>query len=118
MSADAIGTEVTGYDAVPGPVTVRVALPGHLRALANVPGELLVKASAPVTIGSVLDAVERECPVLRGAIRDHGAGARRPYVRLFACEEDLSFDGWDAPVPPPVVEGREPLLVVGSISGG
>ena len=97
---------------------VRVVLPGHLRALAAVDREVTVQAAAPVTLGSVLDAIEQRWPMLRGAIRDHGGGPRRPYVRLFACEEDLSFAPWDAPVPDPVVAGREPLLVVGSISGG
>lgn len=105
-------------DVAPGAVPVRVVLPGHLRTLAAVDGELTVGAVAPVTLGSVLDAVEERWPMLRGAIRDHGAGPRRPYVRLFACEEDLSFLDWDAPVPEPVAAGREPLLVVGSISGG
>lgn len=97
---------------------VRVVLPGHLRALANVPGEVRIAASAPVTIGSVLDGIEARYPMLRGAIRDHDAGPRRPYVRIFACEEDLSFQPWDCPLPGPVADGGEPLLIVGSISGG
>lgn len=109
---------VSGDDVVVGAVPVRVVLPGHLRSLASIDGELTVGAAAPVTLGSVLDAIEERWPMLRGAIRDHGGGPRRPYVRLFACEEDLSFAGWDSPVPEPVAAGREPLLVVGSISGG
>ena len=97
---------------------IRVRLPGHLRTLAKVPGEVRVDAAEPVTIGTVLDAIEERFPVLRGAIRDHDAGARRPYVRFFACEQDLSHDPPDTPVPDQVAAGTEPFLVVGSISGG
>lgn len=98
---------------------IRVALPGHLRTLAKVSGgEVRVEAVEPVTIGTVLDAIERRFPVLRGAIREHGAGPRRPFVRFFACEQDLSHDPVDTPVPIRVADGSEPFLVVGSISGG
>ena len=97
---------------------IRVILPGHLRALAKVPGEVRVEAAEPVTIGTVLDAIEQRFPVLRGAIRDHDAGPRRPFVRYFACEQDLSHDPPDTPVPAPVAAGTEPFLVIGSISGG
>jgi len=101
---------------------IRVILPGHLRSLAKVTGEVRVEAAGgngqPVTIGAVLDAIEERFPVLRGAIRDHNAGPRRPFVRFFACEQDLSHEPPSAEVPGPVVEGREPFLVVGSISGG
>ena len=98
---------------------IRVILPGHLRSLAKVTGEVRVEAAGdPVTIGAVLDAIEQRFPVLRGAIRDHNAGPRRPFVRYFACEQDLSHDPPSAQVPGPVAEGREPFLVVGSISGG
>ena len=97
-------------------------LPGHLRSLAKVTGEVRVEAAGgpgePVTIGAVLDAIEQRFPVLRGAIRDYGAGPRRPFVRFFACEQDLSHDPPTTEVPGPVAEGREPFLVVGSISGG
>lgn len=97
---------------------VRVVLPGHLRALAKVAGEVRVDAAEPVTIGAVLDAIERRFPVLRGAIRDHDAGPRRPFVRFFACEEDLSHDPVDTPLPAAVTAGSEPFLVIGSIAGG
>ncbi len=98
-------------------------LPGHLRSLARVAGEVRVDvpaagAAQQVTIGAVLDAIEDRFPVLRGAIRDHGGGPRRPFVRFFACEQDLSHDPVDTPVPGPVAAGTEPFLVVGSISGG
>jgi hypothetical protein len=101
---------------------IRVILPGHLRSLAKVAGEVRVEvpggADRPVTIGAVLDAIEQRFPVLRGAIRDHGAGPRRPFVRYFACEQDLSHEPPSTAVPAPVADGREPFLVVGSISGG
>jgi hypothetical protein len=98
---------------------VRVILPGHLRTLARVTGsEVQVSVAEPVTIGAVLDAIEQRFPVLRGAIRDHDAGPRRPFVRYFACEKDLSLDPVSTPVPGPVADGTEPFLVVGSISGG
>ncbi|QDQ98885.1 MoaD/ThiS family protein [Tomitella fengzijianii] len=97
---------------------MRVVLPGHLCVLADVDGELTLPAIAPVTIGSVLDAVEEAYPVLRGAIRDHDAGARRPYVRYFACEQDFSLDPPGTRLPEPVADGREPFLIVGAIAGG
>ncbi|WP_220472389.1 MoaD/ThiS family protein [Tomitella gaofuii] len=97
---------------------VRVVLPGHLCVLANVDGELTLPAAEPVTIGSVLDAVEEAYPVLRGAIRDHGEGARRPYVRYFACEQDFSFDPAETRLPDAVAGGAEPFLIVAAIAGG
>lgn len=97
---------------------VRVVLPGHLRTLARVTGEVRVEVAEPVTIGAVLDAIEARFPVLRGAIRGHDGGPRRPFVRFFACEEDLSHDPIDTALPGPVVAGREPFLVVGSVAGG
>jgi hypothetical protein len=97
---------------------IRVVLPGHLRALAKVAGEVRVQAAEPVTIAAVLDAIEGRFPVLRGAIRDHDAGPRRPFVRFFACEQDLSHDPVDTPVPAPVAAGTEPFLVIGSVAGG
>ncbi len=97
---------------------VRIVLPGHLRNLAKVTGRLSVQVAQPVTIGAVLDAIETQFPVLRGAIRDHGAGPRRPFVRFFACEQDLSHDPMDTVLPDAVVTGAEPFLVVGAVAGG
>jgi hypothetical protein len=93
----------------------RVVLPYHLRTLAQVRGELSVEAS---TIAEVLDALEAEHPALRGAVRDPATGVRRPFVRFFACREDLSHTSHDDPLPDDVLAGREPLLVVGAMAGG
>jgi sulfur-carrier protein len=101
---------------------IRVGLPAHLRTLAGVTGEVRLEVpadgSGAVTLGGALDALEASYPVLRGAIRDHGGGPRRAFVRFFACQEDLSHVPQNTPLPPPVLEGREPLLVVGAIAGG
>jgi sulfur-carrier protein len=97
---------------------IRVELPAHLRTLARVGDEVSVSVEGPVTIGSVLDALEREYPVLQGAIRDHVTRKRRPFLRFFACEEDWSHESADRPLPARVVEGVEPLLVVGAVAGG
>ncbi len=97
---------------------VRVALPAHLRTLARVGGEVELVVRDPVTVGSVLDALEGEFPVLRGTIRDHVTLRRRPFLRFFACMEDLSNDPTDRPLPAAIVAGTEPLLVVGAIAGG
>ena len=99
---------------------IRVGLPAHLRTLAGVTGEvkLDIAASDTVTLGGVLDALEDTYPVLRGAIRAHGGGPRRAFVRFFACQEDLSHVPQDTPLPAPVTAGQEPLLVVGAIAGG
>ena len=97
---------------------IRVVLPAHLRTLARVGGEVFVEVAAPVTLGAVLDALENAYPVLRGAIRDHVTLRRRPFVRYFACETDLSHEPADTPLPDPVVAGAEPLLIVGAIAGG
>jgi sulfur-carrier protein len=97
---------------------IRVALPAHLRTLAQLNGEVTVEISGVVTLRSVLDALETQYPALRGTIRDHGTLARRPFVRFFACEQDLSHDSPDAPLPDAVVNGKEPLLIVGAIAGG
>ena len=98
---------------------IRVALPAHLRTLARVNGEVKVHvASSPVTLGAVLDALEAEYPMLRGTIRDQVTGQRRPFLRFFACEEDLSHDGPEARLPEAVVTGAEPFLVVGAMAGG
>ncbi|MDR3619637.1 MAG: MoaD/ThiS family protein [Paludisphaera borealis] len=99
-------------------MTIRVVLPTHLRTLARVAGEVVLDVEGPVTQGSVLDALEAVHPVLRGTIRDHVTHRRRPFVRFFACEEDLSHEPPDAPLPQAVASGAEPFLVVGAMAGG
>jgi molybdopterin synthase sulfur carrier subunit len=97
---------------------IRVVLPGHLRTLAQLQGEVSVSVEAPATLGSVLDALEERYPVLRGTIRDQVSLRRRPFVRFFACEEDLSHNPFDTPLPDAVTLGTEPLVVLGAMSGG
>jgi sulfur-carrier protein len=98
---------------------VRVVLPAHLRALARVSGdEVQVQVNGSPTLGAVLDAIERSYPVLRGTIRDHVTEKRRPFVRFFACEQDLSHELPETPLPDAVVNGAEPFLVVGATAGG
>jgi hypothetical protein len=97
---------------------VRVALPAHLRVLGRVDGEVSLAVAGPVTQRSVLDALEASYPTLRGTIRDRTTGRRRPFVRFFACEQDLSHEPPDAPLPAPVGAGVEPLLIVGAMAGG
>lgn len=97
---------------------IRVLLPAHLRTLARVNGEVQLEVAGPVTTRSVLDALETRYPTLRGTIRDQVTHQRRPFVRFFACEEDLSHDSPDAPLPDAVVNGTEPFMVVGAIAGG
>jgi molybdopterin synthase sulfur carrier subunit len=97
---------------------VRVVLPAHLRAMAKVQGEVLVDVPGEVTQRSVLDALEAEFPMLLGTIRDRATAKRRPFVRFFACEEDLSHEEPDAPLPDRVVRGDEPFMVVGAMAGG
>jgi molybdopterin synthase sulfur carrier subunit len=97
---------------------IRVVLPAHLRTLAGVGGEVTLNVKGPVTLSSVLDSLEASYPTLRGAIRDHVTKKRRPFVRFFACEQDLSHDSPDTPLPDSVVSGVEPLLIVGAIAGG
>ncbi len=97
---------------------IRVVLPFHLRNLAKVDGEVELEVEGPVTLASVLDALEARLPVLRGTIRDHGTLRRRPFLRFFACQEDLSHQPPDAPLPDAVARGEEPLLVVGAVAGG
>ncbi len=97
---------------------VRVVLPVHLRTLARIDGEVTVAVEGPPTQRSVLDALETRYPALRGTIRDHVTRKRRPFVRFFACQEDLSNDPPDAPLPAAVISGAEPLLVVGAMAGG
>jgi molybdopterin synthase sulfur carrier subunit len=97
---------------------IRVVLPPHLRTLAQVQGEVQLEVAVPVTQRSVLDALEARYPMLRGTIRDHVTQQRRPFLRFFACEEDLSHEPPDAPLPEAVVSGAEPFLVIGAIAGG
>jgi hypothetical protein len=97
---------------------VRVVLPYHLRNLARVGSEIEVEIAGPVTVRSVVDAIEARYPMLLGTIRDHVTRQRRAFLRFFACEEDLSHESMDAPLPDAVAEGKEPLLIVGAIAGG
>jgi hypothetical protein len=97
---------------------VRVVLPAHLRTLARVDGELTLDVRGEVTQRSVLDALEARYPMLRGTIRDHGTLKRRAFVRFFACEQDLSHESPDAPLPDAIVTGVEPFLIVGAMAGG
>ena len=97
---------------------IRVELPAHLRTLARVGREVKLQVQGPVTQRSVLNALEADYPMLRGTIRDHVTQRRRPFLRFFACEQDLSHELPDAPLPDAVASGAEPLLVVGAIAGG
>ena len=97
---------------------IRIVLPAHLRTLAGVDGSVELQVEGAVTQGSVLDAVEASHPVLRGSIRDHVTQRRRPFLRFFACEQDLSHEPPDAPLPEAVARGVEPFLIVGAIAGG
>ena len=97
---------------------IRVVLPAHLRTLACVDAEVVVDVEEPATVGSVLDALEARYPVLCGTIRDHVTHKRRPFLRFFACEEDLSLDPADTPLPSAVMSGAEPFYVIGAIAGG
>jgi molybdopterin synthase sulfur carrier subunit len=97
---------------------IRVVLPSHLRALARIDGEVRLEVADPVTQRTVLDALEASYPVLRGTIRGHDGGPRRAFIRFFACEQDLSHDPPDTPLPGPVTTGAEPYLIVGAMAGG
>ena len=97
---------------------IRVELPYHLRTLAKVSGEVKLEVNGTVTLRAVLDALEARYPMLEGTIRDHVTLQRRPFLRFFACEEDLSHESPDAPLPDAVASGKEPLLVIGAIAGG
>src|SRR5438477_558402 len=97
---------------------IRVILPTHLRTLAHIDGEVELEVASPVTQRSVLDALEARYPVLAGTIRDHGTQKRRAFIRFFACEQDLSHESPDAPLPDAVATGAEPILVVAAIAGG
>ena len=99
--------------------TIRVELPQHLRTLAGIRGhELPVHVNIHPTVRAVLDALESEYPMLAGTIRDHEKGERRAFLRFFACMQDISFEPMDAPLPAPVVDGREPLIILGAVAGG
>ncbi|HKW18276.1 MAG TPA: MoaD/ThiS family protein [Terriglobales bacterium] len=97
---------------------IRVVLPFHLRTLAHVGSELTLDVQGPITQRSVLDALEAQYPMLQGAIRDHGTLQRRAFLRFFACEEDLTHEPPDAPLPEAVASGKEPFIVIGAIAGG
>jgi molybdopterin synthase sulfur carrier subunit len=97
---------------------IRVTLPQHLRTLAQAASEVTLDVEAPVTLRSVLDALEARYPMLRGTIRDHVTLQRRPFLRFFACEEDLSHVSPDVPLPEALASGKEPLLIIGAIAGG
>ena len=97
---------------------IRVVLPYHLRVLARVDGEVQLAVEGPLSLRSLLDALEERYPMLRGTIRDHGTLKRRPFLRYFACAEDLSLQTPETPLPADVASGKEPFLIVGSIAGG
>ena len=97
---------------------IRVELPAHLRTLARVGGEVSIAVDGPVTLGSVLDALETAYPVLQGTIRDHGTLKRRAFLRFFACEQDLSHQPPDEALPPSAASGAEPFLIIGALAGG
>jgi len=97
---------------------IRVVLPQHLKTLARVDGEVTLAVDGPVTQRSILDALETRYPMLRGTVRDHATQRRRPLVRFFACEEDVTHDSPDEPLPPAIATGAEPFLIIGAIAGG
>ncbi len=97
---------------------IRVIIPAHLRTLAHVEDELGLDVQGPVTTSAILDAIEERYPMLRGTIRDHVTKQRRPFLRFFACEEDLSLESPDAPLPDAIASGKEPFFIIGAIAGG
>ena len=97
---------------------IRIELPGHLRTLAQIKGEITLEVEGLVTQRRVLDALEARYPALQGTLRDHVTKKRRPFIRFFACQEDLSHESPDAPLPPEVASGKESFLIVGAIAGG
>jgi hypothetical protein len=97
---------------------IRVELPAHLRTLARVDGEVEIDVEGRFTLGALLDALESRYPVLRGTIRDHATAQRRPFLRFYACQEDLSQESADTPLPREVAMGEEPFLIVGAMAGG
>jgi sulfur-carrier protein len=105
-------------DSAFGLMAIRVVLPFHLRNLARVEGEVRLEVAGPVTVRAVLDSLEARYPVLRGTMRDHRTLKRRPFVRFFACKEDLSLEPPETPLPEAIVSGSEPFLIVGAMAGG
>ncbi|HXN65824.1 MAG TPA: MoaD/ThiS family protein [Candidatus Acidoferrales bacterium] len=101
-----------------GRTTIRVALPHHLRTLAKLGNEISLEIAGSPTLRAVLDALEQRYPMLSGTIRDHVTQERRPFLRFFACEQDLSHESPDAPLPAEVISGKEPLIILGAIAGG
>jgi sulfur-carrier protein len=101
-----------------GSTKIRVILPQHLRTLAHVGSEVTIEVQGQTTLRSVLDALETRYPMLRGTIRDHVTQQRRPFLRFFACEEDLSHEPHDTPLPDAVISGKDPLIIIGAIAGG
>ena len=97
---------------------IRVVLPYHLRNLARVGDEVLLEVGNPITLGAVLDALESRYPALQGTIRDHGTSQRRPFVRFYACKEDLSHEPSGTPLPAAIIDGSEPFMIVGAMAGG
>ena len=97
---------------------IRVLLPFHLRTLARTDGEVRLEVAAPITIRAVLEEIETRFPALRGTIRDHGTLQRRPFIRFFACKEDMSLDPPDTPIPAEVIDGAEPFMIIGAMAGG
>ena len=97
---------------------IRVLLPFHLRTLARTDGEVRIEVAAPITIRAVLEEIETRFPALRGTIRDHGTLQRRPFIRFFACKEDMSLDPPDTPLPAEVIDGAEPFMIIGAMAGG
>lgn len=97
---------------------IRVIIPAHLRTLAHVEDELKLDLPGPVTTSSILDAIEARYPMLRGTIRDHVTKQRRPFLRFFACEEDVSLESPDVPLPDAIASGKEPFFIIGAIAGG
>ena len=97
---------------------IRVQLPFHLRNLARIEGELAIDVPPPITIASTITAIEARFPVLRGTIRDHSTHKRRPFIRFFACKEDLSLDPPETPLPEAIINVEEPFLIVGAMAGG
>ena len=97
---------------------IRVQLPYHLRNLARIDGELRIEVPAPVTIASTIDAIEARFPMLCGTIRDHVSKKRRPFIRFFACKDDLSLEPPETPLPEPILKGEEPFLIIGAMAGG
>lgn len=109
---------IRGTDDARPAALIRVEVPGHLRTLAGIDGTIELPLDGPVTLGAALDALEGAYPALRGTLRGHGGGPRRPYIRFFGGEEDLSFTAYDSALPVAVASGSAPLLIIGSISGG